>query len=67
SQTEYVRMYDALGVPPTHSEAAFRLLDRDNDGRLSHAEFRTAITEFYLSTDPKAPGNQLLGPLDQPT
>ncbi|MEV0502022.1 EF-hand domain-containing protein [Streptomyces spectabilis] len=66
SQEEYVRMYDALGIPPTHSEAAFRLLDSDGDGSLSHSEFRAAITEFYLSTDPKAPGNQLLGPIDDP-
>ncbi|MEU7583475.1 EF-hand domain-containing protein [Streptomyces sp. NPDC041068] len=66
SQSEYVRMYDALGIPPVHSEEAFRLLDRDGDGSLSHAEFRAAITEFYLSADPKAPGNWLLGPFDQP-
>ncbi len=65
SQAEYVRMYDVLGIPPVHSEAAFRLLDQDGDGSLSHAEFRTAITEFYLSDDPKAPGNWLLGPIDQ--
>ncbi|MEV0278080.1 EF-hand domain-containing protein [Streptomyces sp. NPDC050610] len=65
SQAEYVRMYDVLGIPPVHSEAAFRLLDQDGDGSLSHAEFRSAITEFYLSDDPKAPGNRLLGPIDQ--
>ncbi|MFE7117157.1 EF-hand domain-containing protein [Streptomyces sp. NPDC057654] len=65
SQAEYVRMYDVLGIPPVHSEAAFRLLDQDGDGSLSHAEFRSAITEFYLSDDPKAPGNWLLGPIDQ--
>ncbi|QIB47612.1 EF-hand domain-containing protein [Streptomyces aureoverticillatus] len=62
SLPEYVRMYDALGIPPEHSEPAFRRLDRDGDGSLSHAEFRAAITEFYLSPDPKAPGNWLLGP-----
>ncbi|MVO89433.1 calcium-binding protein [Streptomyces sp. p1417] len=65
SQSEYVRMYDALGVPPVHSAAAFRRLDRDGDGSLSHAEFRTAISEFYLSDDPEAAGNWLLGPLDR--
>lgn len=58
---EYVRMYDALGVNPATSTAAFQRLDRNGDGSISHAEFRTAIEEFYLSTDAEAPGNWLLG------
>ncbi|KWT59752.1 calcium-binding protein [Streptomyces albus subsp. albus] len=58
---EYVRMYDALGVDPATSQPAFRRLDRDGSGAISHAEFRTAIEEFYLSPDPEAPGNWLLG------
>ncbi|KDN87989.1 EF-hand domain-containing protein [Kitasatospora cheerisanensis] len=32
SKDEYVRMYDALGIPPVHSEDAFRRLDRDGTG-----------------------------------
>ncbi|MEU7141376.1 EF-hand domain-containing protein [Nocardia sp. NPDC046473] len=59
---EYVRMYDSLGIDPAHSSDAFRRLDRDGDGSLSYAEFRTAITEFYLSDDENAPGNWLLEP-----
>ncbi|MBD0709760.1 MULTISPECIES: EF-hand domain-containing protein [unclassified Streptomyces] len=65
SKDEYVRMYSALGIPPEHSGEAFRRLDRDGDGAISHEEFRTAIREFYLSTDDKAPGNWLIGPLDK--
>ncbi|MFE4518923.1 EF-hand domain-containing protein [Kitasatospora sp. NPDC056783] len=63
SKDEYVRMYSALGIPPVHSEDAFRRLDRDGNGVLSHEEFRMAITEFYLSGDENAPGNWLLGPI----
>ncbi|NUT49799.1 MAG: calcium-binding protein [Saccharothrix sp.] len=63
---EYVRMYAGLGIDPKHSTDAFRRLDRDQDGRISEDEFRTAITEFYLSDDPDAPGNWLLGPMAQP-
>ncbi|MFI6170550.1 hypothetical protein ACIBCN_27465 [Nocardia sp. NPDC051052] len=55
-------MYDSLGIDPAHSSDAFRRLDRDGDGSLSYAEFRTAIVEFYLSDDQNAPGNWLLGP-----
>ncbi|MET9295084.1 EF-hand domain-containing protein [Streptomyces sp. NPDC003077] len=58
---EYVRMYDALGIDPATSTPAFHRLDRDGNGVISHAEFRTAIEEFYLSPDPEAPGNWLLG------
>ncbi len=32
SKDEYVRMYDALGIPPVHSEDVFRRLDRDGTG-----------------------------------
>ncbi len=64
SREEYVRMYDALGVPPATSGEAFKRLDRDGSGELSYAEFRQAIVEFYLSADPNAPGNWLLGAMD---
>ncbi|TDV44275.1 EF-hand domain-containing protein [Actinophytocola oryzae] len=60
---EYVRMYEALGVSPDHSREAFRRLDLDGDGVISHPEFRQAVSDFYLSEDPDAPGNYLLGPI----
>jgi Ca2+-binding EF-hand superfamily protein len=64
---EYIQMYSALGIPPEHSSDAFRRLDRDSDGAISHEEFRTAICEFYLSEDENAPGNWLIGPFGRPT
>jgi Ca2+-binding EF-hand superfamily protein len=67
SRDEYVRMYSALGVPPHHSGEAFNKLDRDGDGVISQEEFRMAISEFYLSADPNAPGNWLIGPIGAAT
>jgi Ca2+-binding EF-hand superfamily protein len=64
SQEEYVRMYSAVGVPSASSAEWFKRLDLDGSGELSYAEFRQAIVEFYLSADPGAPGNWLLGAMD---
>ncbi|MEU1879810.1 EF-hand domain-containing protein [Streptosporangium sp. NPDC020072] len=58
---EYVRLYDALGITPAVSGAAFQRLDRNGSGTLTHEEFRAAIEEFYLGTDTEAPGNWMLG------
>lgn len=66
SRDEYVRLYDVLGVGREHSEQAFTLLDRDGNGVIGFDEYRTAIVEFYLSADPNAPGNYLLGPVGLP-
>jgi Ca2+-binding EF-hand superfamily protein len=66
SRDEYVAMYQTLGVAPEHSTPAFAMLDLDGDGVISHDEYRTAIVDFYLSNDPNAPGNYLLGPAELP-
>jgi len=64
SQDEYIGMYNALGIPPTTSSEAFKRLDRDGSGEISHKEFQQALFEYYLSADPEAPGNWLLGSMD---
>lgn len=64
SQEEYVGMYNSLGIPPTTSGEAFKRLDRDGSGEISREEFNKALFEYYLSADPNAPGNWLLGPMD---
>lgn len=48
----------------THAEAeeAFRHLDRDGDGYISKDELLQATEEFFMSDDPNAPGNWLIGP-----
>ncbi|WP_327255827.1 EF-hand domain-containing protein [Streptomyces sp. NBC_01244] len=63
SQEEYVRLYDTLGVPGELSAQAFTRVDLDGDGVISFEEYRAAIVEFYLSADPQAAGNYLLGPV----
>ncbi|GAA1354267.1 EF-hand domain-containing protein [Saccharothrix algeriensis] len=63
SLDEYVRLFEALGIPREFAREAFAKLDRDGDGTVSHTEFRQAISDFYLSADPDAPGNYLLGPV----
>ncbi|KAK5723120.1 hypothetical protein LTR17_013990 [Elasticomyces elasticus] len=64
SQEEYVGMYNKLGIPPTTSGEAFKRLDRNGSGEISREEFNQALFEYYLSADPNAPGNWLLGPMD---
>ena len=61
SQQEYVRMYEALGIPQETSSEAFWRLDRDGSGEITNAEFRQALFEYYLSADENAPGSWLLG------
>ncbi|GAA3463777.1 MULTISPECIES: EF-hand domain-containing protein [Saccharothrix] len=60
---EYVRLGEALGVPPQDMKTAFRRLDRDADGRLPPCEVREAVVEYFTSEDPEADGNWLYGPL----
>lgn len=64
SREEFVRMYDVVGVAPSTSTEWFKRLDRDSSGELSYAELRQAIIDFYLSADPNAPGNWLIGSMD---
>lgn len=40
---------------------AFGHLDRDGDGRITRAELRNAVIEYFTSADPAAPGNWYFG------
>ncbi|MBY8854447.1 hypothetical protein K7G98_41880, partial [Saccharothrix sp. MB29] len=60
---EYVRLGEALGVPPQDMKTAFRRLDRDADGSLPPGEIHEAVVEYFTSEDPEADGNWLYGPL----
>lgn len=61
TEDEYAEWLEAWGVE--ESSAAFERLDRDNTGYLTEKDLIKAVREFYLSNDPKAPGNVLYGEL----
>lgn len=62
SDAEYVALSGCFGVPEEAAREAFDHLDREADGYISAEEFLKAVEEFYLSDDPDAPGNWLIGP-----
>ena len=63
TEAEYAEWLAAWGVE--HGGDAFHRLDRDDTGALSEANLIEAVKEFYLSTDPTAPGNALYGDLPE--
>ncbi|WP_051764766.1 EF-hand domain-containing protein [Saccharothrix syringae] len=50
---------DGMSDPDLH--AALHRLDRDGDGRISRTDLDQATRELFLSEDPEAVGNLLLG------
>jgi Ca2+-binding EF-hand superfamily protein len=61
SLQEYSKMYGAIGLASTTAAEAFQKLDLNGDSEISLGEFCQALSEYYLSADPTAPGNWLLG------
>lgn len=61
---EFVHMYSTvLGLANEALAESFDKLDRDSDGALSLSEIQQAVTEYWISDDPEAPGNWLFGPV----
>jgi Ca2+-binding EF-hand superfamily protein len=58
---EYAEWLSAWGADG--HEEAFGRLDRGGKGFLTEEDLVVATQEFYLSTDPDAPGTALYGPL----
>lgn len=58
---EYLRIWEGLGVSRKEATEAFRKLDSDNNGFISHEEYRVAVSEFCLSADPESTGNHMMG------
>jgi juvenile hormone diol kinase len=62
SGVEYVAFSVCFGLGEEAAREAFRHLDRDGSGHLTTEEYLKRIGEFFLSEDPDAPGNWLVGP-----
>jgi Ca2+-binding EF-hand superfamily protein len=58
--TAFIRGH-APGLTPTQVHEAFGHLDGDGDGRVSRAELRRTVIEYFTSPDPEAPGNWYFG------
>jgi tellurite resistance protein TerC len=59
----YARLTAAYGASAGEAARAFARLDLDRNGVLDPAELTQAITQFFTSPDPDAPGNLAFGRL----
>ena len=61
SKQEYLCFFVSLRVGIKQADQCFKALDLNNDMLISRDELYLAIKEFFLSEDPKSPGNLLFG------
>ena len=60
---EYARLAAVYGARADEAARAFHRLDQDNNQVLDTAELTMAISQFFTSRDPGAPGNLAFGHL----
>ena len=58
---EYLDMFKAYGLYSANAMRAFDLLDLNSDEKISKQELIKAFSDFFLSSDPEAPGNWIFG------
>jgi len=58
---EYRDMFRVYGINEAYLENGFGKLDINGDGQLSKNEIIKGMTDFFLSSDPEAPGNWIFG------
>jgi len=61
SLEEYTTWVGCYGVSDVMAKEAFQHLAASGTGRLSRAETRERVREYYQSEDPDSPGNWLFG------
>ncbi len=64
TEDEYRRFLEICGMDTSAAHAFFSYADLDENGRIGRDEMSHAFEEFLLSTNPKAAGNFLFGPLE---
>jgi Ca2+-binding EF-hand superfamily protein len=63
SLEDYILFCGAYNVSEAQARMSFGLFDRDDSGDITQQEVEEMVKEFYLSDDPKAPGNLFFGNL----
>ncbi len=61
SPEEHRRLVETWNGQPVDMTGIFALLDLNGDGHLSRTEFAMLWRQFWISDDPKEPGNWLCG------
>ncbi|GAA3030383.1 EF-hand domain-containing protein [Actinokineospora globicatena] len=64
SVQEMIAAQSRSGISEQETRRMFDALDADHDGEVHRDEYASAIREFYLSDDPNAVGNLMVGDLD---
>jgi Ca2+-binding EF-hand superfamily protein len=60
---EYRALLRVYGIDEGHATGTFPRLDLDGDGFISRVELLELVRQWFTSSDPTAPGNQLWGPI----
>lgn len=58
---EMIAAQSKAGIAEAETRQMFDRLDTDGDGYVTRDEYGEAIRQFYLSDDPNAPGNLMVG------
>jgi hypothetical protein len=61
SLEEWRGFFACYSIDPSEADACFGGLDLDGDGYVSRSELVDLVGQFFLSSDPSAPGNHLFG------
>lgn len=65
TKEEYVTSFGSHYTNKEGLEEAFQKMDLDGDGYLTSEEVQQLTYEFHYSDNPEAPGNWMIGSLDQ--
>ncbi|XP_013407489.1 sarcoplasmic calcium-binding protein-like [Lingula anatina] len=63
SPQEHKAYFYGFGVPLKHSTDVFKVLDTDDDGKISREDFVQGFVDFILSEDENSPHACFFGPL----